>query len=197
MTGAAFYYDYTDKQVLGRTVIPPLGTFVALVNVPKSAIKGVEAQATYTGVPGLALTVATTYLDTVVTSTFNNYSLLGAPANFQGQPFPYTPKWQVVFDGEYRFPVDSDHTLFFGTNVNYRSKTTAGFGSEPLIAIANYTLLDLRAGVEFGNGHWRGELFGENVTNTYYWTNVIRVADAVSRFAGAPPFYGVRLSYRY
>ena len=43
-TAAAFYYDYRDKQVLGRQVFTPnvFGAVNVLTNVPKSKIKGGE-----------------------------------------------------------------------------------------------------------------------------------------------------------
>src|SRR3546814_4161398 len=38
---AAFYYDYKDKQVIGRALFPPFGPQGVLVNVPKSRIFGI------------------------------------------------------------------------------------------------------------------------------------------------------------
>src|SRR3546814_8857945 len=60
---------------------------------------------------GLSLTAAATYLDSKVTSDFINYTIIGTRKNFIGNDFPYTPKWQVNLDGNYRFPVRSEeHT---------------------------------------------------------------------------------------
>src|SRR3546814_17296071 len=40
--GAAFYYDYTDKQLKSKRVLFPFGPLNALQNIPKSQIKGAE-----------------------------------------------------------------------------------------------------------------------------------------------------------
>ncbi|VAW03366.1 hypothetical protein MNBD_ALPHA04-1526 [hydrothermal vent metagenome] len=80
---------------------------------------------------------------------------------------------------------------------SYRSATKAAFGTNPLLSIKGYTLLDLRAGVETADGSWRVEAYGQNVTNQYYWTQVTREIDALTRTAGMPATYGVRVSFRY
>src|SRR3546814_15216361 len=42
LTGAGFYYDYRNKQLMGFFDQPPFGTVFALDNVPKSTVKGGE-----------------------------------------------------------------------------------------------------------------------------------------------------------
>src|SRR3546814_10269213 len=43
---AAFYYDYKDKQVIGRALFPPFGPQGVLVNVPKSRIFCIDTAVT-------------------------------------------------------------------------------------------------------------------------------------------------------
>src|SRR6202012_708117 len=40
LNGAGFYYDYTDKQILGAETDPIFGPLATLVNVPKSHVIG-------------------------------------------------------------------------------------------------------------------------------------------------------------
>lgn len=199
ITTAAFYYDYRDKQVLGRAIFQPniFGAINALTNVPKSEIKGAEAQLTVYPVQGLTLTAAGTYLDTRVKGNFVNVDILGNTVNFKGDEFPYTPKWQIVLDGDYRFPISEGMNGTLGANANYRTKTTAGFGGSNLLDIDSYWLVDLRAGVDIHDGKYAVQVFGRNVTNKYYWTNVARSLDNVRRYAGTPASYGIQLSVRY
>ena len=199
VNGAVFYYKYGDKQVKGRILTDPniLGPIEALVNIPKSKITGAEAQITLRPVRGLMLSAAGTYIDSKVTSDFANYTILGALQNFKGDAFPYTPKWQIVLDGEYRIPASRSVDVVLGANYNYRTKTRAGFGNEDLLKIDSYGLLDLRAGVEAPDGKWRVQLFGRNVTNAYYWTNVAKYFDVVRRLAGQPATYGVQVGFKF
>jgi outer membrane receptor protein involved in Fe transport len=56
--------------------------------------------------------------------------------------------------------------------------------------------LDLRAGYEAVGGKWRAQVWAKNVTNKYYWTNVIPASDVAGRFAGRPATYGVTLGFK-
>jgi iron complex outermembrane receptor protein len=199
VTAAAFYYDYRNKQVLGRAVYEPnvFGALNALTNVPKSEVKGAEAQITVFPIRGLTLTAAGTYLDTRVLGNFANVDILGNPINFRHNAFPYTPKWQIVLDGEYKLPIAERTQLIFGANANYRTKTTAGFGGNSILDIDPYWLVDLRAGVDLADGKYRIQVYGRNVTNQYYWTNVSRSVDNARRYTGMPATYGVQLSVKY
>lgn len=198
VTGAAFYYDYTDKQLLGRFLFNAvIGATPGLVNVPRSDIQGAEFQINAYPIHGLSLSAAGTYIKSRVKGDFYNYSIIGTLTNFGGSAFPYTPKWQLSFDGSYSFAVSDSLNAFFGGNVSYRTSTTAGFGSDPRLAIDGYTLVDLRAGVEAPGGRWRVQLFGRNVTNQYWWTNVQASVDNVRRYTGMPATYGVQLSVKY
>lgn len=198
-TAAGFYYDYKDKQLLGRNVFNPniFGAQSALVNIPKSRIVGAEAQLMLRPVTGMTLTAAGTYLDTKIQSNFNNFSLLGVPTNFKGSAFPYTPKWQLVFDGEDRIPISSSLVGIAGWNASYRTATIAGFGGDPRLDIDSYWLLDLRLGVEAPDGKWKAQLYGRNILNEYYWNNVSAGGDTIRRYAGMPATYGLQLSYRF
>lgn len=195
-TGAVFYYDYKDKQIRGRIPVLPinLSPAEALINVPKSRIKGAEIQLMLTPMQGLTLNTGITYINSKVKGTFINQSLLGVQQDFGGSPFPYTPKWQGVGDVEYKFAISPDVNAFMGAGVTYRSSTYAGLGTE--LPIDAYTLYDLRAGVNLTNGV-TVQVYGNNVTNKYYWTNVARVGDSVRRLAGMAATYGVRVAYRF
>src|SRR3546814_2187216 len=81
-TGAAFNYYYSDKQLQGR-IITLMGPLIALVNVPKSRVRGFEGQVTVYPTNGLSLTAAATYLDSKVTSDFINYTIIGTRQNFK------------------------------------------------------------------------------------------------------------------
>lgn len=199
LSGAAFYYDYKNKQLKGRSFAPPsvLGAIESLVNVPKSRIYGFEGQVNLFPVEGLSISAGGTYIDSKVRGSFPNFSLLGTATDFGGEPFPYTPKWQFSTDVTYSHPINSNIDGFVGGALSYRSGTTAGFGDERDLLINEYTLLDLRAGIKSQDDNWRVEVFGRNVTNTYYWTNVARAFDVTRRLAGKPATYGVSVGYKF
>tara|TARA_B100000678_G_scaffold289951_1_gene301725 strand:- start:1750 stop:3987 length:2238 start_codon:yes stop_codon:yes gene_type:complete len=196
VSGALFYYDYKDKQLLARRPTI-LGNLPGLVNVPDSRIQGAELQVDAFPTSRLRLTVAGTYLDSEVTGSFVNSTILGVPADFEGDPFPYTPEFQLVADGEYDFPLSASLDGFVGANVNYRSSTNAGFGGDARLQIDSYTLVDARIGIVSSDGSWRASIFARNLFDEYYWNNVTRLSDVVRRYAGKPRTIGVQFGVNF
>ena len=168
----------------------------ASVNVPRSSIKGGELSIAVRPIGGFRLTAAGTYVDSKVTRSFITATPLGTAVNLKGEQLPNAPKWQLNGDIEYRHNFDGGKDIYIGGAVTYQSGTYALFGQEPQFRIPGYALVDVRAGVEFANGRWRAEVFGRNITNKYYLTNISRSIDAVTAIAGMPATYGVTLGFR-
>ncbi|MGC1468317.1 MAG: TonB-dependent receptor, partial [Sphingorhabdus sp.] len=196
VNGAVFYYDYSDKQVLGSDNVPPFGTLNRLVNIPKSKVKGAELQLILRPVEGLTLNGGLTYVHTRI-GNFTNIDPLGVSRNFQGEAYPNTPKWQGSLAADYEFPLSGNLNGFIGANATMRSKTNGGLGENAILKIDGYTLVDLRAGVASSDDSWKLSIWGRNITDKYYWTNAYRIADVSARFAGKPATYGATLSFRY
>jgi outer membrane receptor protein involved in Fe transport len=63
--------------------------------------------------------------------------------------------------------------------------------------IPGYSLVDVRAGARFNDGQWSVTLFGKNVFNKYYVTNIFTDYDTIARFAGQPATYGVTFAFKF
>lgn len=195
VNGALFYYDYTDKQILGTSIVFPFGPLNRLVNIPSSTVEGVELQVDWSPNQAWLFNLGATYLNSEI-GDFSNFDSFGVPQNFQGEAFPNTPDWQVTAGATYNWSV-GDLAAFAGGNVTYHSDTNGALGEDARLAIDSYTLLDLRIGVGAPDESWRVSLWGQNVTDEYYWTNAFKLADVTGRFAGMPATYGVRLETRF
>lgn len=203
---AGFYYDYTDKQLLGYRPVFPFGNLPGLVTIPKSRVVGAEANVTLLPVDELRLSLAGTFVDTKVRSDPPNPTgPFGSLGSFVGESFPVTPRWQGSADAEYRFAVSGGLDAFLGGSVTARSRTQAalfnGTGAsavkEQQLVIPGYALLDLRAGLSSSEDGWRLELWGRNVTNKFYVNNISHNSDYVFQFTGMPATYGITLSYNF
>ena len=73
--GAAFYYDYRDKQILGNILDPFFGPLLALVNIPKSDVRGFELSAHWAPsfLRGLTVSPAVSYQDTRIKTYFEKH----------------------------------------------------------------------------------------------------------------------------
>lgn len=199
LNGALFYYDYRDKQFLGRRIGTPniFGPLLLLVNVPKSSVKGAEVQADIVPTPGLRFTIAGTYLDTEINGSYVDSDPFGAFGERAGEPIQYTPKYQVQLDGQYDWSIGSGTDAFIGADMQFRSDTNSSFGRDRIFDIRDYTLIGLRGGLKFDDGRYHVSAFVRNLTNAYYWTNAIRITDTAVRFAGPPRTFGATIGFRY
>jgi len=193
---AAFYYDYRDKQLRGAVLDPNFGPLQALVSIPRSHVAGAELQVIAQPLPGLTIDASATYVRTRV-DRFTGYDALANFGDHAGTSFPFSPRWQAVANLDYAVPLAAGTTGFVGGSVTYNSKTYAGIGELDLMRIDGYALLDLRTGLELSGGRYRVWLWGRNVANTYYWSNVFVAGDAASRFAGQPATFGAAFSARF
>ncbi len=203
---AGFYYDYSDKQLLSKLQSPVFGILDVLQNIPKSSVRGVELSMTARPTRGFAVNVSAAIIKATV-DRFTGINGAGVAGDFGGTPLPFTPRYQVRISPEYRFSLSDRAIANIGGSLSWRSNTitiiggNSNFaGAQPigrtLSEIREYTLVDLHVGVTFDD-RYTLSVFGKNVTNTYYWDNVVTSSDTLSRSAGRPATYGVSLGLRY
>ena len=198
LSGAAFHYDYKNKQLLAYISDAFFGSLPGLVSVPKSRVDGVEANIVFRPVAYWYVSLGGTYLDTSVESDFHTLGPLASSGafNVKGSPFPATPKLSLLADSEYRFPLVGDWRGFVGGNLTYRGRTTSTFAAPSEFDIDGYTLVDARVGMERSDGTLRVQLWGQNITDKYYWTHVDHVLDTVTRVTGMPATFGVAVIWK-
>jgi outer membrane receptor protein involved in Fe transport len=212
LNGAVFYYDYSNKQLLTKQRDPIAGLIPRLENVPKSRVKGIELEMTAKPFEGLSLSGGVTYLDAEITK-YIGVNSGGATADFKGTAMPFTPKWQYSATVDYDFPAIDTFHPFVGASLTGRTSTTSIVGSavgaiirpgfrslvpvQDIYDIPSRTILDLRAGIEAEDGSWRLMVWGKNVTNKYYWTNITAAFEGVTRWGSQPATYGVTFGYKF
>lgn len=196
VNGAIFDYDYTNKQLKSRIIDPIFGVLTALVNIPKSKVRGAEFEVHARPLSGLDIGAAASYLEAKI-DTFSGVNQAGVVGDFAGSVVPYTPKWALTSSIDYDHPVTAQLSGFVGAQVSFQSQTTAAIGSPSLYLLPSYSLLNLQLGVESPDSRWRAFLWGKNVLNRFYVNNVVELADAVTRYTGRPATYGIAVSYRF
>ena len=228
--GAAFLYDYTDKQSRGKVVDPIFDVLDTLSNVPKSKVLGAEAELIVRPATGLNLTASATYLDSKV-KIANGARFIGPSAygnsctttptfpghapgecDFTGSELPFSPKWSYTLGADYRHKM-GDSAIFVGADLRGQSSSVSTLNgrsiqfrqltndrnapgiSQPFV-IPSYSVVDARAGYEFGDGNYKIMVWGKNVFNKYYVTNAAHYLDTTVRFTGMPATYGITLSIK-
>ena len=225
LNAAAFYYDYTNKQIRGKIVDPIFDVLDILINVPKSRVLGAEAELTVRPTQGLTLGGSVTYLDSKV-RTKNGVHFVGpsaygnscgtlatpGPCDFTGSELPFTPNWSYTLNAEYRHEMGNS-TLFFGADLRGQSSSVSTLNGRSIqfrtltndrhapgigqpFVIPAYAVVDARVGFEFGDKRYKIMAWGKNVFNKYYVTNAAHYLDTTVRFVGQPATYGITLSIK-
>ncbi len=208
LNGAAFYYDYSNKQVRGRVTDLVFGLLEKMLNVPKSRIFGLEGELVVRPTEGLHLSASATYLDAKVTSNYTKtpdglsvFNAAGYSGNFKDSFLPYTPKFSANADIQYEFPVGDSLKAFVGGTMTYQGKQNATFTTATLPAfdfvIPGYATVDARLGIASSDDRWRASIYGRNLTNKSYITGVSTFLDTRLRYRGRPVVYGLSLAYKY
>lgn len=193
---SAFYYDYEDKQISTYFADPIYTALARLQNIPESQAYGVDLDLTWRVSDDLRLIGSATYLDTAV----NNYSGTGPdglPRLYDDVSFPYSSEWQVSGTIVYDRPITASLGLQAALNGRWQSDTAADLGDQETFQIDSYGIVNASIGIHSLDDRWALQLWGRNITDTYYWTSVASNANVVVRFPGQAPTYGASLTFNF
>lgn len=193
VNAAAFYYDYKDKQIKSKSIDAIFGPVDILTNIPKSVIKGSEIEVSLRPLSGLTLAGAAAYTDAKV-KEFVGVSGSGQLADYAGARIPFAPKWRTSVSARYVTPITTALNASFGATYTTQSSAVTVIGGTGIFKIPGYQLLDLQAGIAAADDSWQVTVYGKNIGNKYYLTNVTAATDNILGYTGRPVIYGISLS---
>lgn len=193
-SAAAFFYDYSDKQVLALLDVGGGVTEAVIQNAAEAEVKGIEAELRWRLLRGLTLSINGTLLDSEITR-FESADPTEVAARV-GNSLPGTPESQFTVALDYSSSIGSlvlDASLW-ANNVegSFRDieNTAALKSQERFLVNARITLSDPGAG-------WSGYLFAENLFDKEYVTSVRSLVEMLGRYYGPPRIVGVGLRYDF
>jgi iron complex outermembrane recepter protein len=215
LNAAAFYYDYTDKQLLSRT-ITIFGALGALANIPESEVTGAEFDFQWAPIDGLFLNVGASYTDTEI-KKFTGYNQLGVQGDMEGSDFPLTPEFQATAMASYEWSMGDNLMAFVGADVSYSDEFVSdyaiksatvdredfnlqagqSFGVQEPFQIDDYVLVGARFGLRSADDSWNATVWGRNLTDEFYQVNTRKTTDAVVGYTGTPTTYGITFTYNW
>jgi outer membrane receptor protein involved in Fe transport len=193
---STFYYDYHDKQLAVYFADPIFTTLVRLANVPDSEAYGLDAQLTWLFHTNFTLILAGTLLHTEV-QNYTGINALGQPQDFDGAKFLYSPERNASATLLYDREITEKLGVSASVNTHYQSQSEADLEGSQLGKVDGYTLYNATVGVHTLDKHWDLSLWGDNLTNKYYWGSVTQNSNTVIRFAGKTRTYGTSLTYHF
>lgn len=187
----AFYARWTDQQVSVPAVAGQPGLTVTR-NAGESRLLGFEAEARGRVAEGLDAFGSVGLADTRFLDFPNPDGAPGEPADFDGNRFPYAPRWTAA--AGLAWNADRPGPFASGT-VTYRSASYNDVANLPENRASGAVVVDAQAGWRFDR--FRLTAFARNLFNKFYYS--ARSATPGAEFArlGAPQVLGVRLDASY
>ena len=193
---SAFYYDYEDKQISTYFADPIYTALARLQNIPESRAYGVDMDVTWRATDNLTLIGSATYLDTAVID-YSGTGPNGLPRTYDDVPFPYSAEWQASGTVLYERELTDGLGFQAALNGRWQDESAADLGDQESFAVDSYGVLNASVGVHALDDRWALQVWGRNITDTYYWTSVASNANVVVRFPGMAPTYGASLTFNY
>ena len=192
-----FYYDYTDKQLLTKTLDPVFGPLPILQNAPESHVYGVEVDFQVIPAEGLFVAFAGSYIKTKI-DEFVGTNSEGDEQDFAGLPFNFAPEWQLSATADYTRPLNwANLELGGGADVYYTDDTYGAIDQNPLLYMDEYTLIGARIHIGPTTKKWTTTVFCRNLTNELANLGTNSWSEAVTRSVARPRTWGVTFQYTW
>ena len=186
-----FYSDFKNYQSNRFS-----GTNFVVLNFDKLVSKGVELESIIRPHPDLAFNLGYTYVDAKATDP----SPLAGGDN--GRQASNQPKHTITGAMTWTPQISEDVGGLF--HVDYRVNSDAFPLNDPLArrftANDGFGIVNLRAGVNFGDGKYSVEGYVENLFDTYYNITAFPIPEQGNSYAvypSPPRFYGVRVAAKF
>jgi len=167
-------------------------------NAASADIRGVEAEFQFAATDSLLLTMSGSYVDATYEDFLESALIPGTTTRLDssGNRLQRTPETQISAGIDYttgagRF---ADALRF---SVNYSWQSDMAWATDNIAKEKDYGLLDARIALSPKDAPWSVAVYGKNLTDELFRTNIISFfGEEVSQF-GAPRTYGMDLSYKF
>ncbi len=183
---SVYHIDWRDLQTF--VARPDLGPFTYFIeNVSAAKVDGAELQLDWK--PGLVRGLAIGGNGSLSNARYTKDVPFEGPA---GNKLPQTPRWTASAYAEYRLPLTPGLEGY--SRFDYEYQGTAFTLGDNLTEIGNYSLGNLRVGVDAGP--WSAELFANNLWDTRA-TLYERASEEFGIYRNRPRTYGLTLRWHY
>ena len=191
LNASAFFYDYQDMQFYGGLFDSPVGTLFGIANVGDAEVTGAELELAWRPAAGLDVRLGLGLLDTEVTK-----SIVAGVAD--GSELPNAP--EVTANGSVRYEWDLGNGLSADAllDFSYQDEVAFDIVRAPQEAQEDsYWLANARLGVRGADGRWGVHLWGHNLADEEYRTQVIYSSVGFGESWGMPRTWGIGAEYTF
>jgi iron complex outermembrane receptor protein len=188
---SAFFYDYKDLQFYGGLFDSPVGVLFGITNVGDAHVKGGEADLWWRPTRGLDVRFGLGLLDTKITK-----SVVDGVAT--GSKLPNSPDMTFNTMVRYEWPVGGNLKADALFAANYQGDLTFDVVRDPPQAREDgYWLADARIGIGSADDRWNVSVWGKNLFDERYRTQVLFSSVGFGSNYGPPRTYGISVMFRH
>jgi iron complex outermembrane receptor protein len=207
---SAYYYDYKNLQFTAYQFLPNGSSVIELENAAKATIYGADAQLTYNFTHDLDVHVggawtharydafpgATAY--TPNTAVIGGVSYLvgntEVVANAKGKTLVRAPDFTATLGADYKTDLPYGR-MVLAANAYFSTKVY--FDPANMLSQPDYATLDFKATWVMPNEVWSVSVFGDNVTDTKYVTQLAPSGFGTGAIYGYPSVFGVEVGAKF
>ncbi len=195
---SVFYYDYKDLQAQTFTNVGAV-SLIKLGNIGSATLYGADIGVTWYPVSALKLRLGLGLLHSELGSFT---TAIGCPTCFvpvpSGNKLPDAP--DVTFNGlaRYDIPLPDGFLATLQVETHYNAAVFKEALNTPYLSAGAYWLLNARASIAKDEDGWELALWGKNLTDEQYVSQVTDDGDTDGyRVFGAPRTYGLTLTHNF
>ena len=198
--GAAYYMDWKDLQTLIYDVdLCPSSSYNA--NVGDARIYGVESNIDFRMTDNWTIQASVSYTDAHLIKVPDDPAFELFKPN-EGERLPYVPYFNYSWNVRYEHPLSNALHGYMQLDAAHKGDMwndlhVAGSNGFPRMLQPEYTILNLRIGLNPDNGNWLAELYCTNLTdkNAIVYTNTGNFD--LRQTTNEPRVIGLRVNYRW
>jgi len=198
LTGAGFFYDYTDLQV--NKII---GIATVTTNAGEAENKGIELAARAQLTDSLMVDANITWLDATFTefSSINPLNPAAGEEDLEGNLLPGAPEYSAGIGISYEISLASGAFITPRVDAAYTDQVYFSEFNDPIVGQDSVTKVNASVRYESADGKINVTAWGKNITDEYVVTNISLGIGlwGFPLYGGveAPATYGVTLGYNF
>jgi len=183
---STFFYDYEDVQIYGPIFDGgALGPLFGITNAGDAEVYGGEIELLWRAAEGLDINIGLGLLDTEITDSF--------VANIaEGSDLPNSPDINFNAGVKYEWSLSSGWIADISVDAAFKGDVSYDIVNQPPETKEDgYWLANARAGVTSADRKWGVHVWGKNITDEVYRTQVLTSTVGFGESYGIPATYGI------
>ncbi len=168
----------------------PAGPFFSIFNASEATMRGAELELSWAVTSALRVSSTLATLDTEYDSF-----VIPLGADFTGNELPTSPELSYSFSLDYEGRLNKSLSLTGALSYTYQDEYFSGASNIDDFLIDDYSLINARIGLIWGEGRWRADLWAKNVADEDF-VRIRGNQGALGELYGPPRTYGISFTYK-